>query len=270
MNNQYESVLAKEPKMSTSTKITIVVIALIIIISMITTEPMEKQSPESIQVAKNVLHGLVTPSPDKLFSLQIDGVPYLILETMAIAFLGTILGSIFAIIPALLGASNYNGKVQVAVVRTILNIIRTVPAIIYGLMFIKVTGPGAFAGVMTFSLTSIGMVAKLYIEALEELDMGIIEAMDAVGASYWQRIRFGILPQVKPNFISTVIYRYEINVKDAAVLGLVSAGGLGTELILAQGESRWSDMGAYLFGLVILVFAVEHISTKIRTKLVNG
>lgn len=270
MNKQYEDILANEPKMRVSSKVSILVVVLIILISMLTTKLPEAQSEASLAVAHNVIHGLVTPSPDKLFSLQIDGVPYLILETMAIAFLGTILGSIFAIIPALLGASNYNGKKQVFVVRTLLNVIRSVPAIIYGLMFIRVTGPGAFAGVMTFSLTSIGMVAKLYIEALEELDMGIIEAMDAVGASYWQRIRFGILPQVKPNFISTVIYRYEINVKDAAVLGLVSAGGLGTELILAQAESRWSDMGAYLFGLVILVFVVEHVSTKIRTKLVNG
>ncbi len=270
MKTQYETVLENEPKMRLSSKITIAVIAFIIIISMATTSLPKQQSEASINVARNVMHGLVTPSPDKLFSLQIDGVPYLILETMAIAFLGTILGALFAIIPALLGASNYNGKKQVFIVRTILNIIRTVPAIIYGLMFIRVTGPGAFAGVMTFSLTSIGMVAKLYIEALEELDMGIIEAMDAVGASYWQRIRFGILPQIKPNFISTVIYRYEINVKDAAVLGLVSAGGLGTELILAQSEARWSDMGAYLFGLVILVFIVEHVSTKIRSKLVNG
>lgn len=270
MNQQYEEILNNEPKLEKSSKIMIIVVAIIILVSMLTTKLPEPQSKSSLDVASDVIHGLFSPSADKLFSLEVDGVPFLILETMAIALLGTILGSIFAIIPALLGASNYNGKTQVFVVRTLLNIIRSVPAIIYGLMFIRVTGPGAFAGVMTFSLTSIGMVAKLYIEALEELDMGIIEAMDAVGASYWQRIRFGILPQVKPNFISTVIYRYEINVKDAAVLGLVSAGGLGTELILAQAESRWSDMGAYLLGLVILVFIVEHISTKIRNKLVNG
>lgn len=270
MNQQYEEILNNEPKLEKSSKIMIIVVAIIILVSMLTTKLPEPQSKSSLDVASDVIHGLLSPSADKLFSLEVDGVPFLILETMAIALLGTILGSIFAIIPALLGASNYNGKTQVFVVRTLLNIIRSVPAIIYGLMFIRVTGPGAFAGVMTFSLTSIGMVAKLYIEALEELDMGIIEAMDAVGASYWQRIRFGILPQVKPNFISTVIYRYEINVKDAAVLGLVSAGGLGTELILAQAESRWSDMGAYLLGLVILVFIVEHISTKIRNKLVNG
>lgn len=271
MNEQkYLNKLADAPKIRTSSIIIIVALVFLVFISMATTQLPEQQSEASINAAHNVIKGILHPSSDKLFSLQIDGVPYLILETMAIAFLGTILGSIFAIIPAILGASNYNNKVQVQIVRLFLNVIRTVPPIIYGLMFIRVTGPGPFAGVMTFSLTSIGMVAKLYIEALEELDGGVLEALDSVGASYWQKVAMGIMPQIQPNFISTAIYRYEINVKDAAVLGLVSAGGLGTEIILAQSEGRWNDLGSYILGLVILVFAVEYISTKIRSKLVNG
>lgn len=271
MNAQkYEQKLADAPKVRTSSILIMIALFVIVFVSMITTKLPEAQSQASIDAAHSVIRGLVHPSADKLFSLKVDGVPYLILETMAIAFLGTVLGSIFAIIPAILGASNYNSKFQVRVVRLFLNIIRTVPAIIYGLMFIRVTGPGPFAGVMTFSLTSIGMVAKLYIESLEELDTGVLEALDSVGASYWQKVSMGIMPQIKANFISTAIYRYEINVKDAAVLGLVSAGGLGTEIILAQSEGRWNDLGAYIFGLVILVFAVEYLSTKIRTKLVNG
>lgn len=271
MNTQrYEEKLANAPKIRISSIIIIVALIIVVFISMVTTKLPEPQSQASIDAAHNVVKGILQPSADKLFSLKVDGVPYLIIETMAIAFLGTILGSIFAIIPAILGASNYNNKVQVQIVRLFLNIIRTVPPIIYGLMFIRVTGPGPFAGVMTFSLTSIGMVAKLYIEALEELDTGVLEALDSVGASYWQKVSMGIFPQIQANFISTAIYRYEINVKDAAVLGLVSAGGLGTEIILAQSEGRWNDLGAYILGLVILVFAVEHVSTKIRTKLVNG
>ncbi len=267
-DSKYINKLNEKPRISKSSLFIIIALLLIVFLSIATTELPEAQPEASVKAAKQMLNGLFHPSSDKLLSLGIDGVPYLILETMAIAFLGTILGSIFAIVPALLGASNYNSKLQVRIVRLLLNLIRTVPAIIYGLMFIRVTGPGAFAGVMTFSLTSIGMVAKLYIEALEELDGGILEALDSVGASYWQKIFMGVLPQIKPNFISTVIYRYEINVKDAAVLGLVSAGGLGTEIILAQAEGRWSDLGAYLLGLIILVFIVEHVSTKIRSSLV--
>lgn len=271
MNTQrYEEKLAEAPKVRASSVVIIIGLLLLVLVSMMTTKLPEPQSPASIEAAHNVVKGILHPSADKLFSLKNDGVPYLILETMAIAFLGTILGSIFAIIPAILGASNYNSKMQVRIVRLFLNIIRTVPPIIYGLMFIRVTGPGPFAGVMTFSLTSIGMVAKLYIEALEELDGGVLEALDSVGASYWQKVSMGIFPQIQANFISTAIYRYEINVKDAAVLGLVSAGGLGTEIILAQSEGRWNDLGAFILGLVILVFVVEHVSTKIRSSLVNG
>ncbi len=271
MNTQrYEQKLSQAPKIRKSSILIIALITVIVFISMITTDLPQKQSEASINAAHNLINGLFHPSSDKLFSLQNDGVPYLILETMAIAFLGTILGAIFAIIPAILGASNFNSKLQVVLVRLFLNAIRTVPAIIYGLMFIRVTGPGPFAGVMTFSLTSIGMIAKLYIEALEELDSGILEALDSVGASYWQKVSMGIIPQIKANFISTAIYRYEINVKDAAVLGLVSAGGLGTEIILAQSEARWNDLGAYILGLILLVFAVEHVSTKIRTNLIAG
>lgn len=265
---KYQEKLANAPKIRTSSIIIYIVLAIIVFISVATTKLPEPQSAASIAAAKGVVSGILSPAADKLFSFAVDGVPYLILETMAIALLGTLLGAIFAIIPAILGASNLNNKYVVRAVRLFLNIIRTVPPIIYGLMFIRVTGPGPFAGVMTFSLTSIGMVAKLYIEALEELDGGVLEALDSVGANYLQKVSMGIIPQIKPNFISTAIYRYEINVKDAAVLGLVSAGGLGTEIILAQSEGRWNDLGAYILGLIILVFIVEHISTKIRTKLV--
>lgn len=271
MNNErYEQKLNNCPKVRLSSKLIIAGLLLLVMISMATTKLPSPQSQASIDAAQNVVKGIVSPSADKIFSLKVDGVPYLILETMAIAFLGTLLGSIFAIVPAILGANNFNNKTQVKFVRLFLNMIRTIPPIIYGLMFIRVTGPGPFAGVMTFSLTSIGMVAKLYIEALEELDNGILEALDSVGASYWQKVAMGIMPQIKANFISTTIYRYEINVKDAAVLGLVSAGGLGTEIILAQAEGRWNDLGAYIVGLIILVFIVENFSTKIRNKLVNN
>ena len=148
--------------------------------------------------------------------------------------------------------------------------IRTVPAFVYGLMFIRVTGPGPFAGLMTMSLTSIGMISKMYIEAIEDLDTKILESLDAMGCSTWQKIRYGILPQLMPNFASTAIYRFDINLRDATVLGLVGAGGIGAPLIFAMNSYRWNEAGAILIGLVILVLIVEWISTKIRVKLTRG
>ena len=137
-------------------------------------------------------------------------------------------------------------------------------------MFIRVTGPGAFAGVLTVSVISIGMIAKLFIEAIEDLDTKILESLDAAGCNTFEKIRYGILPQLFTDFISTAIYRFEINIKDASVLGLVGAGGIGAPLIFAMNAFNWSEVGAILCGLVVLVLVVERLSTKIRTKLARG
>lgn len=137
-------------------------------------------------------------------------------------------------------------------------------------MFIRVTGPGAFAGVLTLSVTSIGMVSKLFIETIEDLDKKILESLDAAGCNTFQKIRYGILPQLFTNFVSTVIYRFEINIKDAYTLGLVGVCGIGATLIFAMNSLSWDEVGAILCGLVVLVLIVEYVSTKVRNKLARG
>ena len=129
------------------------------------------------------------------------------------------------------------------------------------------TSMGAFAGLMTMALSSIGMVSKMYIEAIEDLDVKILESLDAAGCTTFQKIRYGILPQLIPNFASTAIYRFDINLRDATVLGLVGAGGYGAPLIFAMNAYRWNEAGAILAGLIVLVLVVEYGSTKIRVKL---
>ena len=102
------------------------------------------------------------------------------------------------------------------------------------------------------------------------LDVRVLESLDAAGCTTWQKIRYGILPQLMPNFASTAIYRFDINLRDATVLGLVGAGGIGAPLIFAMNSYRWSEAGAILAGLIVLVLAVEWLSTKIRIKLARG
>src|SRR5471030_1371901 len=137
-------------------------------------------------------------------------------------------------------------------------------------MFIRVTGPGPFEGVLTIGIVSVGMITKLYVEAIEDLDKNIIESLDVAGCTLAQKVRYGIIPQLLTNFVSTAIYRFEINLKDATVLGLVGAGGIGAPLIFAMNAYRWKEVGAILIGLIILVFVVEYASTRIRTKLTRG
>lgn len=223
-----------------------------------------------LQIAGNILNGIVHPDKKLLFNLTVQGVPYLLLETVCIAFMGTLVGAILAIPLSFLSASNLMPAPVAYVSRLIIMAVRTIPAFVYGLMFIRVSGPGAFTGLLTMSVCSIGMVSKMYIEAIEDLDTTILESLDACGCNTFQKIRYGILPQLLPNFASTVIYRFDINLRDATVLGLVGAGGIGAPLIFAMNAYRWNEAGAIIVGLVVLVLIVEYISTRIRVKLARG
>ena len=114
------------------------------------------------------------------------------------------------------------------------------------------------------------MICKMYITAIEDIDVKILESLDASGCNGFQKIRYGILPQIIPNFISTVIYRFDINVKDATTLGIVGAGGIGAALIQCMNSSRWSMVGAYLCGMIVLMIFIEIFSTRVRSRRARG
>lgn len=223
-----------------------------------------------LEIAGNILAGIFHPDGKLLFNLTTSGIAYLLLETVCIAFLGTIVGAVLAIPLSFISAANIVPKPVAIIGRVAIMAVRTIPAFVYGLMFIRVTGPGAFAGLLTMSLCSIGMLSKMYIEAIEDLDVRILESLDACGCTWFQKIRYGILPQLYPDFMSTVIYRFDMNLRDATVLGLVGAGGIGAPLIFAMSSYRWNEVGAILAGLILLVLTVEIVSSKIRVKLARG
>ncbi len=268
MNKRIEEAYASRPKTWVWTTAIIVIVAGLLIWSGTSMES-NGTSGKGAQITMNIFNGLFHPDMS-LFNLTKNGIPYLLLETICIAFLGTIVGAVISIPFAFLTAQNLVPKPVAFVFRLAVMAIRTIPSLIYGLMFISVTGPGPFAGLMTMSLCSVGMVSKMYTEAIEDLDTRILESLDAAGCTSWQKIRYGILPQLLPNFASTAIYRFDINLRDATVLGLVGAGGVGAPLIFAMNAYRWSEAGAILLGLIILVLIIEFISTKIRVKLTRG
>lgn len=114
------------------------------------------------------------------------------------------------------------------------------------------------------------MISKMYTTAIEDLDTRILESLDAAGCNTFQKIRYGILPQLTANFISTIIYRFDINLKDATTLGIVGAGGIGASLIQAINSRRWGIVGAFLCGMIALMLVIEFVSTRIRAKLAHG
>ena len=222
------------------------------------------------EVAKGVLHGVFGPDFNLMFGGSDTDVPYLLLQTVAIAVLGTLIGAILAIPFAFLASFNIMPKPVAYVVRIIILMIRTIPSIVWALMWIRVTGPGAACGVITQSVCSIGMISKMYITASEDLDTHILESLDAMGCTPFQKIRYGVIPQLTASFISTTIYRFDINLKDATTLGIVGAGGIGASLVQCLNSRRWAMVGSFVWGLMVLVLLIEFVSTRIRRKLAHG
>ena len=225
---------------------------------------------KGIEVAKGVGNALLHPDTNLLFNLTTEGVPYQLFQTVAIAVLGTLIGGLLAVPFSFLASDKIVPKGVAFITSAVILIIRTIPSLVWALVWIRVTGPNAFCGVVTQSVCSIGMISKMYITAIEDIDVRILESLDASGCTAFQKIRYGILPQIIPNFISTVIYRFDINVKDATTLGIVGAGGIGAALIQCINSSRWSMVGAYLCGMVVLMLFIEFFSTRIRSKLTRG
>jgi phosphonate transport system permease protein len=268
-NVTVDEALALEPK-HTVRNIIIATLVIFIFFWSLNTLKFKGINENGIDIVIGLMKSLVNPNKEWIFTLDSHGVPYLMFETVAIAFLGTLVGGVLAIPFAFLTSRNIVGNRNSIWGIIAITMVRTFPVFIIGLMFIKVVGPGPFAGVLTIGVSSIGMITKLYIEAIEDIDSGIIDALDSAGCNTIQKIRYGIIPQLSASFISTAIYRFEINARNATVLGLVGAGGIGAQLIWAMGAGRWNDAAACLLGIVVVVVIIEFISTSIRTRLTTG
>lgn len=268
MSAHLEELIKQEPKNLKSKIIaTIIVTAALVWSTQVFVIP--DVMSKGVVIAKNIFKAIINPDLELLFSLTSTGVLALIIETLAIAFLGTVIGAILAVPFAFISSKKVVKQRYTYVGITAITFVRTFPVFILGLMFIRVTGPGAFAGVLTMAVSSIGMISKLYIEAIDNVDKGIIEYMDSAGCTTYQKVVYGILPQLFSNFLSITIYRFEINVKNASVLGLVGAGGIGYPLIAAMQNNRWRDASAYLVGLVVAVILVEAFSSNMRKRILS-
>ena len=221
-------------------------------------------------IAINIIRGILNPETATLFNFGPNGVPYLVLETMAIAVLGTVIGALLAVPVSFLASTNIVPKPVAMIFRALIMLIRTIPSLVWALVWVRVTGPGPFCGVVTQSVCSIGMISKMYITAIENLDTGVRESLDALGCNTFEKIRCGVIPQLMASFVSTAIYRFDINLKDATTLGIVGAGGIGFPLQEALGSGKWKRVGSFLLVLIIVVLVFEWISNQIRNRLARG
>ncbi|GAF63179.1 phosphate ABC transporter permease protien [Bacillus sp. TS-2] len=190
------------------------------------------------------------------------------LDTIRMALLGTTMGMIFSIPVMFLCARNvFKSKWLVETSRIALNILRTIPDLLLAAIFAAILGFSPLAGIVALSIFSIGIIAKLSFEAIENIDNGPLESMDAVGANKLQWIAFGVVPQVLPHFVSYVLYTFEINIRAAAILGLVGAGGIGLFYNRALGFFAYDQVLALILYTLIVVIIIDLISLKIREKL---
>ena len=186
-------------------------------------------------------------------------------DTINIATIGTILAMAIAVPVAFATARNTTPNI---VVRTIgLFIIvssRSVNSLIWALILVFILGPGVLAGTIAIALRSIGFCAKLIYESIEEIDHTQVEAIEATGASGPQKMIFGILPQVLPTIAGVGIYRWDINIRESTILGLVGAGGIGLQLNGSLNTLAWTQVSLILIVILVTVFISEWVSAKVR------
>ncbi len=190
-----------------------------------------------------------------------------LVQTLHMASLGTLLSLLMAAPLALLVASNLTPLPLVNfIARVMLVTSRSVNSLVWALLFLAVFGPGPLAGTLAIGFRSIGFVGKLLGEAIEQTPRGPIEALEAAGASWLARIEYGYWPQIKPAFWSIVLLRWDINVRESAVLGLVGAGGIGMVLDTAMNLFQWQRVATILMAILAVVLVAEVVVTQVRKR----
>src|SRR5258707_14564834 len=179
-------------------------------------------------------------------------------ETILISYVGTLFGAILAFALNFFAAENTSPGPWVRfTVKRLMEFCRTVPGIVFALIFVIAFGLGPMAGVLAIALHSIGALGKQYAEMVENIDMKPVEGLRSTGASWIACMRFAVLPQVVAGFASYTLLRFEINVRSASVMGFVGAGGIGQELVVAVRKFYYSDVSAILLMIVLTVFCID-------------
>ena len=187
-------------------------------------------------------------------------------DTLNIATMGTLLALCMAVPIAFLAARNTTPSSLLVRPVALLVIVstRSINSLIWALLLIAIIGPGVFAGIMAIAIRSIGFCAKLLYEAIEEIDPNQVEAINATGASRLQVMVYGIVPQILPAFAGIAVFRWDINIRESTVLGLVGAGGIGLQLSASLNVLAWPQVSLILIVILVAVVISEWISAKVR------
>jgi phosphonate transport system permease protein len=193
------------------------------------------------------------------------------MESVQIAWLGTIIGAIISLPLAFLGARNVTSGSVSNITRQLLNAIRAIPEILVAVVvFIPMVGLGPYAGTLAIGVHSVGTLGKLSAEAIEGIDPGPVEAATATGGGALQVQRWGVLPQVLPEIVAFWLYRFEINIRASAILGAVGAGGIGEFLVQALNFRRYDRAGMAIIVVIVITILIDLASGWVRRRIIEG
>ena len=193
-----------------------------------------------------------------------------IMESVYVAWIGTIIGAVLSLPLAFVGAANVSPRWLRVPVRLLFDAIRAVPELIVAMVLLSVTGLGPWAGALAIGIHSVGTLGKLATEAIESADRGPLEAINATGGRWVSAMRWGILPQVLPIVVGYWLFRFEINVRASAIFGLIGAGGVGAELNTQIAFRNFPAVGAVLVFTVVAVLIIDFASSAVRRRIIVG
>ena len=195
----------------------------------------------------------------------------MIVDTVLLAFVGTFLGVTGAFFICFPASRNLVRQRWVYLVsRRLMELARAIPELVYAMIFVFSFGLGPFPGVLAIAIHTIGALGKLFSEVNENIDMNPIEGARASGATWKQMIRFSVVPQVLPNFISYSLLRFEINVRAASIIGFVGAGGIGQELMFVIRQFVYTDISAIVILIIAIVMIIDFVCEKIRHRIIGA
>ena len=188
------------------------------------------------------------------------------LETIEMAFIGTIVGVAIAMPLSMLAARNLNNKFVYAPIRALLAAVRTFPSILWALLFVIMMGSGAFAGVLAIIMYTVGFVAKLQYEAIETIDSDPMDAVSSIGVSKLQLIRYVVIPESASHLLGQILYMFDYNVRQTSILGIVGAGGIGFYIINFITFFEYGKAAIFMLVVLVTVLIIDWVSVKIRDK----
>jgi len=188
------------------------------------------------------------------------------LETIEMAFIGTVVGVAIALPLSMLAARNLNRKLVYVPIRALLAATRTFPSILWAILFVIMVGLGPFAGILAIIMYTIGFITKLQYESIEAIDSDPVEAVSSIGVSKWQLIRHVVVPESTPHLLSQILYMFDYNVRQTSILGLVGAGGIGFYIINYIKFFEYGKAAVFMLVVLITVLLIDWASVKIRDK----